>query len=85
MHLMHRVAAIVLTLSFLAGLSAGAFAAEVRLLPEKGKDGYAWIVFLSRGPITWTSRPPKTPGDEPQSTGTAYRVVQLVSEIYDTV
>ncbi len=85
MHLMHRVATTVLTLSVVAGLSAGAFAAEVRLLPEKGKDGYAWIVFLSRGPITWTSRPPKTPGDEPLATGRAYRVVQLVSEIYDTV
>ena len=85
MHFMAWIATILLTLSIVASLSTAAVAAEVRLLPETGKDSYAWIVFLSRGPITWTSTPPKVRGDDPQSSGKAYRVVQLVSEIYDTV
>ena len=85
MHFMRPVAIVLLSLAIAGCLSTVAFAAEVRLLPDKAKDYYAWIVFLSRGPIKWTSTPPAVPGDDPKSTGQAYRVVQLVSEIYDTV
>ncbi|TMI24027.1 hypothetical protein E6H36_09325 [Candidatus Bathyarchaeota archaeon] len=60
-------------------------AAEIRVSARKNHDYYAWIVFLSEGPITWRSIPPKTAGEDPKSVGRAYRIVQLVSEIYDTI
>jgi hypothetical protein len=85
MPIMRSGGTILVSLAILACLSSGAVAAEIRLLPEKGANSYAWIVFLSRGPIRWTSTPPAAPGQDPKSTGRAYRVVQLVSEIYDTV
>lgn len=85
MHFRRPVAAVVFSLAIAGCPFTAAFAAEVRLLPDKGKDYYAWIVFLSRGPIQWTTTPPAAPGDDSKSTGRAYRLVQLVSEIYDTV
>ena len=60
-------------------------AAEIRATPWKGQAYYAWIVFLSEGPITWRETSPKTPKDEKRSVGHAYRLVHLVFEIYDTV
>src|SRR5438046_10151837 len=65
--------------------AAAADGAEVRVSPWKNRAYYAWIVFLSEGPIMWRSMPPKAAGEEPDSVGRAYRVVQLVSEIYDTI
>ena len=62
-----------------------ALAAEIDLLPVQHTDYYQRIVFLSLGPIRWTSTPPLAPGQEPESFGRAYRVVQLISEIYDSV
>jgi hypothetical protein len=73
------------SLLVLALLFLDALAAEVRVSPWQNRDYYARIVFLSEGPITWRSTPPKTAGEEPTSVGRAYRVVHLISEIYDTV
>jgi hypothetical protein len=51
----------------------------------EGPRLYAWIVFLSEGPITWRELPTKGEGKDPNTTGRAYRIVQPVSEIYDTI
>jgi len=79
------LATILLSLALASCFIPSASAAQVRLLPGTATDYYAWIVFLSQGPIRWTSKPSSTPGQEPESFGRAYRVVQLTSEIYDTV
>jgi len=62
-----------------------AAAAEVRMSPWKDRDYYAWIVFLSEGPTMWREIPSPNRSEGPKSVGRAYRVVQLVSEIYDTI
>ena len=82
---MRSLSAAIIVLLVLTCLSLDALAAEVRVSPWKNRDYYASIVFLSEGPITWRSTPPKTAGEEPTSVGRAYRVVQLISEIYDTL
>lgn len=82
---MRSVSAGLVSLVVLAWLSPDAQAAEIRVSPWKSRDYYASIVFLSEGPITWRSMPPKVAGEEPKSVGRAYRIVQLVSEIYDTI
>jgi hypothetical protein len=69
----------------LAWLCHAVQAAEIRVSPWKDRNYYAWIVFLSEGPIEWREIPAKAEGEDPKSVGRAYRVVQLVSEIYDTV
>ena len=82
---MRPPSAAIISLLALAWLSSHALAAEVRVSPWKSRDYYASIVFLSEGPITWRSTPPKTVGEDPTSVGRGYRVVQLISEIYDTL
>src|SRR2546427_9071372 len=82
---MRSLSAAIIVLLVLTCLSLDALAAEVRVSPWKNRDYYASIVFLSEGPITWRSTRPKTAGEEPTSVGRAYRVVQLISEIYDTL
>src|SRR2546428_10411815 len=82
---MRSLSAAIIVLLVLTCLSLDALAAEVRVSPWKNRGYYASIVFLSEGPIAWRSTPPKSEGEEPNSVGHAYRVVQLVSEIYDTI
>jgi hypothetical protein len=82
---MRSLLAGIISLVALTLLCAAAGAAEVRVSAWKNRGYYASIVFLSEGPIAWRSTPPKSEGEEPNSVGHAYRVVQLVSEIYDTI
>lgn len=72
-------------ITIVASYCADALAAEIRLSPYKEKNYYPWAVFLSQGPIRWTSPSPRTRGQNLRSIGHAYRLVQLVHEIYDTI
>ena len=47
MHIIRRVATVLSSVAIGACVPLGASAAEIRLLPDKEKNYYAWIVFLS--------------------------------------
>ena len=77
---MRRVLNLVALLVF--ALTAGATFAEtvaIRTTPAKA-NYYPWITYLSQGPIDWFEK-----NENAKVQGRAYRVVILVSEIYNTV
>jgi hypothetical protein len=70
-----------LPLLLLVLLASTATAGSVFVSTEPAKANYyQWITFLSEGPIDWFEE-----NENAKVQGRAYRVVVLVSEIYNTV